>query len=142
MTARKAPIGAHKSLDQNLAVMEHRTLQAILAHGQAILDFVARAEDDALAAHMADDNVETSKRFIQAAATRAGVEQMIDIVESELARKVQAMFDENSRQVECLGELITLTARNTVALGIAARAVEMGPINLAHARMFPPESRQ
>ena len=64
------------------------------------------------------------------------------IAAEELRELVLEALVEHRREVRCLGEPISLCGGNPVALGIAARAVEMSPINLAHGRMFPPESRR
>ena len=139
MTAQEASRATH-SLAHILAVVERTALERVQSLAQAALDFVAKAEDDCLAVHMATDTAESSKLFVEAAAARSNLEELLDIVDRELALK--SLPGEHRREVRCLGEPISLRGANPVALGIAARAVEMSAINLAHARMFPPESRR
>lgn len=142
MTAR-APSRA-KSFARTLAVVDRAVLERVQSIAQSALDFVAKAEDDRLAAHLAahlaDDAMGTGKPFIEAAATRAGLEELLDLVDRELALK--SLPGEHHRDVQCLREPISLRGANPIALGIAAKSVEKSPINLAHARLFPPESRQ
>lgn len=137
MTAQETSRATH-SLGQILAVVERAALERVQSLAQAALDFVGKTEEEALAAHLADATV-TNETFVEAAAARSRLEDLLDIVDGEL---VLEALGEHRREVRCLGEPISLCGGNPVALGIAARAVEMSPINLAHGRMFPPESRR
>ena len=160
MTATGAPRGAAHSRTEILAVVERSTLEQIQDLAQAALDFASSVEDEinnvlSVGGRLRDtanlspsleqveddlSQVAILKRLGEAAAARAGIEELLDLVDRELSLK--ALPGEHRREVRCLGEPISLRGANPVSLGIAARAVEMSPINLAHARMFPPESRR
>lgn len=139
MTTQKAPSGATVSLAQKYAVVDHATLLRIQRLADAALEFVASQEDAALDRAAQDGRVTAYgavSAIARAAAARAGLEELMGLVDDELLLPAMPGRERKSMTVTCMGKLVTLSSDASIPLQIAARAVEINALNLGWQRMF------